>query len=211
MDSVVAVELRPVMESDLVLLARFDTEPGLIGPNWYGFRHADRQRQRFVTDGWLGEEDGKLMVTVGDDVAGIVGWSSAGFLAGRYRTVGIALLPEWRGRGVGSRAQWLLCQYLFKHTTTRRIEAGTQPENRSEQRVLERLGFRHEGTLRSAEFRDGDWRDVVVFGLLRGELTEPTSTSPGAGAETREPHIATPAARDSHRDDPARVQRWCAT
>ncbi|MFV2022129.1 GNAT family N-acetyltransferase [Micromonospora sp. LOL_023] len=32
-----------------------------------------------------------------------------------------------------------------------------------EQRILERLGFRHEGTLRSAEFRGGRWRDVMIY------------------------------------------------
>jgi len=112
------------------------------------------------------------MVTVGSDVAGMVGWSTAGYLAGKYRTVGISLLPEWRGRGVGTHAQWLLCRYLFAHTAIRRIEASTQPENVAEQRVLEKLGFRREGTLRSFEFRDGDWRDAVVFGVLRGELAD---------------------------------------
>jgi ribosomal-protein-alanine N-acetyltransferase len=177
------VELRPVRESDLAVLGRFDVEPGLIGPNWYGFRDPARQRRRFEVDGWLGDEDGKLMVTVADqtgsgtigddgrEVVGLVGWTPAGHGAGRYRTIGIVLLPEWRGRGIGTRAQALLCRYLFTHTTVHRIEAGTQPENAAEQRALEKIGFRREGVSRGAEFRDGDWRDIVQFGLLRGEQT----------------------------------------
>jgi RimJ/RimL family protein N-acetyltransferase len=167
-----AVELRAVRESDLDFLCRFDVEPGLIGPNWYGFRDAGRQRRRFETDGWLGDEDGKLIVTVGDEVAGLVGWTPAGFLAGRYRSIGIVLLPEWRGRGVGTRAQALLCRYLFAHTALHRLEAGTQPENAAEQRALRKVGFREEGVLRGAEFRDGTWRDAVIFGLLRGEQSD---------------------------------------
>ncbi|MEU4220421.1 GNAT family protein [Actinoplanes sp. NPDC026623] len=164
-----AVELRSVREPDLDLLRRFDTEVGLIGPNWYGFRDAGRQRRRFETDGFLGAEDGRLIVAVEDEVAGFVGWNPAGQGAGRYRSIGIALLPEWRGKGVGTRAQQLLCRYLFTHTTVHRLEAGTQPENEAEQRALRRIGFRQEGVLRGAEFRDGGWRDIVVFGLLRGE------------------------------------------
>jgi hypothetical protein len=73
-----AVELRPVQESDLVLLRRFDVEPGLIGANWYGFRDPGRQRRRFELDGWLGDEDGKLIVAVSDEVAGFVGWTPVG-------------------------------------------------------------------------------------------------------------------------------------
>lgn len=150
-------------------LSRFDVEPGLIGPNWYGFRDAARHRRRFETDGWLGDADGLLIVTVDGDVAGFVSWRPAGHGAGRYHVIGIVLLPEWRGRGVGTRAQSLLCRYLFAHTAAHRIEAGTQPENTAEQGALRRIGFRQEGVLRGAEFRDGTWHDIVVFGLLRGE------------------------------------------
>lgn len=165
----IAVELRPVRESDVEFLCRFDVEPGLIGPNWYGFRDAGRQRRRLQSDGWLGDEDGKLIVSAGGEVAGFVGWTPAGHGAGRYHSVGIVLLPEWRGRGIGTRAQALLCRYLFAHTAAHRIEAGTQPENAAEQGALRKIGFRQEGVLRGAEFRDGAWCDIVVFGLLRGE------------------------------------------
>ena len=72
------VELRPVLESDLDFLCRFDVEPGLIGPNWYGFHDASRQRRRFQSDGWLGDEDGKLIVSVGVEVVGFVGWTPCG-------------------------------------------------------------------------------------------------------------------------------------
>ena len=164
-----AVELRPVREADLDFLCRFDVEPGLIGPNWYGFRDAGRQRRRFESDGWIGDEDGKLVVSVSDEVAGFVGWTTSGHGAGRYRSIGITLLPEFRGHGAGTRAQALLCRYLFDHTAIHRIEAGTQPENAAEQRALRKVGFREEGVLRGAEFRDGAWRDIVIFGLLRGE------------------------------------------
>jgi RimJ/RimL family protein N-acetyltransferase len=165
-----SVALRPIQQADFGLLDRFSVEPGLIGPNWYGFRDVGRARRRFETDGWLGAEDGRLMVTVQGEPVGFVGWSPTGHGTNRYRSIGITLLPEWRGRGVGSRAQRLLCAYLFTHTPIPRIEAGTQPENVAEQRALESVGFQREGTLRAADFRDGQWRDVVVYGLLRGEL-----------------------------------------
>ncbi|RKF18984.1 GNAT family N-acetyltransferase [Micromonospora globbae] len=164
-----SVVLRPVEESDLEVLSRFDAEPELAGSSWYGFRDAGRQRRRFHSDGWLGDEDGKLMVTADAEVAGFVAWASAGHGAGRYRSIGIALLPGWRGQGIGTQAQRLLCQYLFAHTAVQRIEAGTQPENVAEQRALQKVGFTQEGVLRSAEFRDGAWRDVIVYGLLRSD------------------------------------------
>jgi hypothetical protein len=87
------VRLRPVQEPDLGFLCRFDIEPGLIGPNWYGFRDAGRQRRRFQADGWLGDEDGKVVVTVGDEVVAFMSWIPSGHGAGRYREIGVVLLP----------------------------------------------------------------------------------------------------------------------
>jgi hypothetical protein len=40
--------------------------------------------------------------------------------------IGIALLPERRGEGLGWRAQALLCDYLFHHTPAQRVEAATR-------------------------------------------------------------------------------------
>src|SRR5437773_3391235 len=59
------------------------------------------------------------------------------------------LLPEWRGRRIGWRAQAMLCDYLFGHTPAQRIQAGTHPENIAEQKSLEKAGFTLEGVVRA--------------------------------------------------------------
>jgi [ribosomal protein S5]-alanine N-acetyltransferase len=163
------VRLRPVVESDLGMFRRFVTEPGLAGPAWSGYREPTGPARRFAEDGFLGEHDGRLMVEADETAAGFVSWESTGTGWSRYWSIGIILLPEWRGRGVGWRAQTLLCDYLFANSAAPRIEARTQPENIPEQKALEKVGFLSEGILRSAEFRDGAWRDVLVYGKLRGD------------------------------------------
>jgi RimJ/RimL family protein N-acetyltransferase len=166
-----AVRLRPVTAEDLPMLRRFLTEPGLIGLDWAGFRDAQGPARRFAADGYLGERDGRLIVAAGPDgaAAGFVTWQQAGFGVARFWEIGIALLPAWRGRGVGWRAQAMLCDYLFTHTPAERIQAGTHPENTAEQRALEKAGFRREGVLRRVEWRDGAWRDGWLYARLRGE------------------------------------------
>jgi RimJ/RimL family protein N-acetyltransferase len=57
--------------------------------------------------------------------------------------------------------------HLFRFTTVHRLEAGTDADNIAEQKVLEHLGFTREGVLREVAFRDGTWRDSVVYSLLR--------------------------------------------
>jgi ribosomal-protein-alanine N-acetyltransferase len=94
--------------------------------------------------------------TAEGEPAGLVSWRSGSF-DGRttYWEIGIALLPEYRGRGIGWRAQALLTAYLFEHTPVHRIHAATHPENVAEQKALEKAGFRLEGVVRGCEFRAG--------------------------------------------------------
>ncbi|HYQ69177.1 GNAT family N-acetyltransferase [Actinophytocola sp.] len=84
--------------------------------------------------------------------------------------IGIGLLPEARGRGVGTLAQRMLVDHLFATTELDRIEASTDVENVAERRALEKAGFRREGVLRGAQLRGGVRRDLVHYGLVRGDL-----------------------------------------
>jgi ribosomal-protein-alanine N-acetyltransferase len=172
--------LRPVVAADLPMLRRFAVEPGLIGNDWFGFRDAGAQDRRFATDGYLATDNGRLIVETraagesgeagNEAAAGFVTWVEGhyGGSAG-YWEIGIVLLPQWRGRGIGWRAQAMLCDYLFRHTPAQRIQAGTQPENIAEQKALVKAGFQREGTVRAAEFRAGQWRDGVLYSRLRSD------------------------------------------
>jgi RimJ/RimL family protein N-acetyltransferase len=84
--------------------------------------------------------------------------------------LGISLLPEARGRGIGSLAQRLLAEFLFDTTELDRVEATTDVDNLAEQRALEKAGFIREGVTRGAQLRGGIRRDVVHYGLLRSDL-----------------------------------------
>jgi RimJ/RimL family protein N-acetyltransferase len=167
-----SIRLRPVVEDDLAMFRRFATEPGLIGLDWTGFRDAQVPARRFATDGYLGADDGRLIVEVDQEhvAAGFVSYL-AGLYGGvaKHWEIGIALLPEWRGRGIGWRAQAELCDYLFFHTPAQRIQAGTHPENIAEQKSLEKAGFQLEGVVRACEFRAGQWRDGYLYSRLRDD------------------------------------------
>ncbi|MGX6601946.1 GNAT family N-acetyltransferase [Micromonosporaceae bacterium Da 78-11] len=167
--------LRPVGGVDLDMFRRFITEPGLIGNDWFGFGDAGRVARRFAQDGYLAKDNGRLMVDVVESpedrgTAGMLSWSAGqyGGSAGFWE-IGIALLPEFRGRGIGWRAQATLVDYLFQHTPAQRIQAGTQPENIAEQKSLVKAGFQLEGRVRAAEFRAGQWRDGLMYSRLRDD------------------------------------------
>jgi hypothetical protein len=73
------------------------------------------------------------------------------------------------GQGHGAEAQRQLAAYLFATTRVERLEASTDVDNLAEQRSLEKAGFTREGVLRSAQFRDGAFHDLVLYSRLRGD------------------------------------------
>lgn len=168
----IPIRLRPVAEDDLPLFQRFLTEPFLVGLDWAGFRDVRECARRFAADGYLGDESGRLIVEVEREsaAAGFVSYVSRlyGGVAPHWE-IGIALLPEWRGRGIGWRAQAMLCDYLFSHTPVQRIAAGTHAENSAEQKSLVKAGFQLEGVIRACEFRAGQWRDGYLYSRLRDD------------------------------------------
>lgn len=83
--------------------------------------------------------------------------------------IGVTVLPAYRGRGIGARAQRMLADELFALSDAFRVEADTDLENLAEQRALLAAGFREEGVLRGARFRAGAHRDAVMFGRLRSD------------------------------------------
>ena len=83
--------------------------------------------------------------------------------------IGITLSPKFRGKGYGTEAQRLFADYLFSTYTVMRVEASTDIANVAEQRALIKAGFMREGIARKAQWRAGDWRDLIAYSKLRGE------------------------------------------
>ncbi|MGW4381455.1 GNAT family N-acetyltransferase [Kitasatospora sp. NPDC004531] len=169
------ITLRPLTAEDVDLFERELAGPEGVGPyQWFGYRSADGIRRRFAENGLLGADSGVLAVAEAGRTVGRVEWFAASW--GRPETsacwsLGIGLLPSAQGRGIGTRAQQLLADYLFAHTRAERLQAWTDFANLAEQRALEKAGFTREGVLRSAQWRGGRWHDQVIYSLLRTDAT----------------------------------------
>jgi ribosomal-protein-alanine N-acetyltransferase len=76
--------------------------------------------------------------------------------------------PYW-GMGIAVEACREVIDYVFREIQPARIQARVIAGNEASQRVLEKLRFRYEGTLRAALVRRGNTEDVMMFALLRTE------------------------------------------
>ena len=76
---------------------------------------------------------------------------------------------EHWGRGCGSDAIRLMIRYGFEMLNLNRIWLQVFEFNERAIRCYEKCGFRREGTLRQAHYSEGQYCDVRVMGILRGE------------------------------------------
>ncbi|GLV53761.1 alanine acetyltransferase [Dictyobacter sp. S3.2.2.5] len=166
--------LRPLRRSDLDLLHKYANDPEFESEfNNFGLKRDQHLLAAFEEDGLLSSQFANLVVTTPDDqFLGTVSYHPApryGPDASMAYNIGISLAPEQRGKGYGSEAQKLLADYLFNTYPVIRVEATTDITNIAEQRTLEKVGFTREGVLRRAQWRTGDWHDMVLYSKIRGE------------------------------------------
>jgi RimJ/RimL family protein N-acetyltransferase len=87
--------------------------------------------------------------------------------------IGYSLVPTERGKGYCSEAAKIMVDYLFLSKDAVRIQAHTDVRNAASQKVLEKAGFKREGTMRKPAFFGGEWRDAYLYSILREEWKEP--------------------------------------
>jgi RimJ/RimL family protein N-acetyltransferase len=105
----------------------------------------------------------------------------------RWQHVGAAGLQnlQWRNRGteiglvVGDRSFWgkglgteataLLVRFAFDTLNLHRVALRVYEDNAPARRVYEKVGFVLEGRQRDGDFREGRYRDVLLYSILRPE------------------------------------------
>ncbi|MDO5681745.1 MAG: GNAT family protein [Propionibacteriaceae bacterium] len=76
------------------------------------------------------------------------------------------------GRGLMPTSVALATDYCFETLGLHRMEVAIRPENGNSLRVVEKLGFRHEGRRLRYLHINGDWRDHEIFALTPEEVPE---------------------------------------
>ena len=74
--------------------------------------------------------------------------------------------PFW-GKGLGTSAVKQVCRYIFEHTDIIRIFAEPFAYNTGSCRILEKSGFKDEGTLRRNAVKNGKIIDMKMYSLIK--------------------------------------------
>ncbi len=165
------LRLRPVTGADADALFAMHSSAHVLrywdSPPW-----GDRARaERFVAASRQMAEDGAGVRPAIDSGGTFIGWCSLSRWNAEHRSaaIGFCLGEASWGQGYATEAARALLQWAFDTLDLNRVQAETDTRNAASARVLEKLGFVREGTLREDCIVDGDVSDSWVYGLLRRE------------------------------------------
>jgi L-phenylalanine/L-methionine N-acetyltransferase len=149
------------------LLTGEDTEPFLRGGRTLDVDSISAEVERSQREP---ERFGCLIIELDGERAGVMDFEERSEVHRIADLGGLALHPDFRGRGVADEAALQLQQYLFFELGFHRLQLKCYGFNERAIRHTERAGYVREGVERKAYMRHGEWQDAVLFGLLKEDL-----------------------------------------
>ncbi|MFK4085391.1 GNAT family N-acetyltransferase [Kribbella sp. NPDC020789] len=163
--------LRPFEDSDADALFELHSNAHVLrywdSPPWTERSRADRF---LATCRQLAAEGTGARLAVDRDGA-FIGWCSFSQWNPEYRSASLGYCfgeAAW-GHGYATEAARAVLGWAFETLDLNRVQAEADTRNIASGRVLEKLGFVREGTLREDCIVNGDVSDSWVYGLLRRE------------------------------------------
>ena len=190
----VRLRLRPFDDADADDLFALHSNAKVLrfwdGPAWN-----DRSRaEKFITASRQKAEEAtgvRLAVELASDGA-FIGWCSLHGWNPDFRSasLGYCYFDTAWGHGYATEAAHKLLLWAFDTLNLNRVQAEVDTRNMASARVLEKLGFVLEGTLREDCIVNGEVSDSWVYGLIRREwkLTDDrvTYSNPASDAASRQ-------------------------
>ena len=176
------LRLRPFEDADAHDLFALHSDPYVLrywdAPPWSG----PERTERFIAAcRQMGEEGtgARLAVDRVSDGA-FIGWCSLNGWNPDYRSasLGYCFVEAAWGHGYATEAARVVLEWAFGALDLNRVQTETDTRNVASARVLEKLGFVREGTLREDCIVNGDVSDSWVYGLIRREWRPPSESHP---------------------------------
>jgi [ribosomal protein S5]-alanine N-acetyltransferase len=167
------IRLRRWLESDLECVRQAATDPRIPRGTTVPSDFTTSDGLAFIHRQWSradrGEGVSQAIVDIGADRAiGLVSFvlRSQPHVGG----LGYWVVPGARGSGVAKAAVRLVIPWALATFDLWRLEAWVEPQNTASQRVLESVGFSHEGLLRNFLSIRGTASDALVYSVVRDSI-----------------------------------------
>lgn len=165
-----SIKLRTLLISDLDAILEWALDLEFCFANGWSFPN-DPEKLRTHWTRIITEPRDDFQRYAIEDTGLVLGYTDLAAMDWREQraSFGIALARDNWGKGIAANAGTLILERAFVTLKLERIVAEVHASNERSLRLMARLGFVREGTLRQHETYRGQKQDVILFGLLRDE------------------------------------------
>jgi ribosomal-protein-alanine N-acetyltransferase len=170
--------LRPFAEADVAPLFQHSRNPNVTRFTLWDYHKTEADTLAFVRDYALVRYREGLLdpyaITLTSNLTAPIGacgcfWASE---PNKTMELGYWIAEPFWGQGLTVEACRAVVGHAFRQVQPERMQARVIAGNEASRRVLEKLRFRYEGTLRGARVLRGESLDVLMFAILRPEWVE---------------------------------------
>jgi putative acetyltransferase len=161
-----SISVRRATVQDAAAYARVMGDPGVFpGLMQMPYTSEEVWRARLTDMGAPGKTDLMLLAQLDNAIVGTAGLHPASPHMRRRHAwmLGISVLPEAQGQGVGSALMTAICDYADHWAGALRLELGVYTDNVRAIGLYKKFGFEIEGTLRGYALRDGQFVDTYAM------------------------------------------------
>jgi ribosomal-protein-serine acetyltransferase len=108
------------------------------------------------------------LIFIENKIVGMIELNHFDFLNGTCE-FGYWIFSKYQGRGIITRCCQSMLDYVFNELKFNRIEIKCGVLNERSQKIPQKLGFTKEGILRQNELVNGEYKDSVLYSMLREE------------------------------------------
>lgn len=109
-------------------------------------------------------------IVIDDEVVGLVQVVRQYGISSHVGDVGCMIAKEATRHGIGTQAIRQVVSMAFNQGNFERLTAEIYSANKASQRMVEKLGFKLEATLRQKVMKDNVFYDSLIYGLLPDEI-----------------------------------------
>ncbi|MDO7269263.1 GNAT family N-acetyltransferase [Shouchella clausii] len=145
------------------LACAIELPPTVSGSQTFAEEHAD-----------FASTKGRIMFTIENEKGNNIGSINLNRIDERNGTfsIGIIIDKQYRGKGYGTSAMNILLKYAFFERRLHKFNDCVLEGNEGSVKMMEKLGCIQEGVRRQVVYMDGQYVDLILFGLTKDEFVE---------------------------------------
>lgn len=158
--------LRAIEKEDAPLLLEIINDPQ-IEASVVGFSYPVSKNQQ---EEWINNIQSDRAIRYAIDVdGGIVGVAIISSIDNKNRTanLNIKLSKQNQGKGYAFRTIGLIIEYCFNELNMNCLTANVIFDNEQSKKLWEKHGFLVDGVLRSRVYKNGSYKDLIAYSLLK--------------------------------------------